>query len=135
MNNLRIKKGDTVTIIAGKDKGKSAQVAKVDITNNRVLLDGLNLATNFVKARTAQEKGGIITKAAPINASNVMVVCPTCNKATKVNHKVESVNGVDKNIRTCKKCGASLDVAKTAKVAKKATKKKSVKKETAEIAE
>lgn len=135
MNNLRIKKGDTVTIIAGKDKGKSAQVVKVDVANNKVLLDGLNMATNFVKPRTAQEKGGIITKAAPIDASNVMVVCPTCNKATKVNHKVENINGVDKNVRTCKKCGALLDVAKTAKVAKKATRKKSAKKETAEIAE
>lgn len=138
MSNLHVKKGDAVIVIAGKDKGKSGTVSKVMPSDNKVIVDGLNLATNFVKPRNAQEKGGIILKSAPIDASNVMLVCAGCGKATKAGHKIENVNGKDVKIRICKKCGSSLEVKKAeAKAAvKKATRaKKTAKKETAEKAE
>ena len=128
MNNLHVKKGDSVMIIAGKEKGKAGVITAVNIDKNTVLIDGLNLATNFVKPRSAQERGGIITKAAPINASNVMLVCADCNKPVKSGHAVVTENGKEVKIRVCKKCGASLEVKKAAKAAKKATKKAAPKK-------
>ena len=73
MNNLHVKKGDNVMVIAGKDKGKSGSITKVDIDNGRVFVEGLNIATNYVKPRSAQEKGGIVKKEAPIDASNVIL--------------------------------------------------------------
>lgn len=135
MNNLHVKKGDSVMIIAGKDKGKSGSVVKVDVQNGRVLVEGANIATNYVKPRSAQDKGGIVKKEAPIDASNVMIICPECGKATKAGHRVENVDGKDVKIRFCKKCNASLE-KKATKVAKKATKKTSTtKKATKKTAE
>ncbi len=129
MNNLHVKKGDNVMIIAGKDKGKSGSVTKVDVQNGRVLVEGANIATNYVKPRNAQEKGGIVKKEAPIDASNVMIICPECGKATKAGHRVENVDGKDVKIRFCKKCNASLE-QKASKTVKKATKKTATKKAT-----
>ncbi|MDE6967262.1 MAG: 50S ribosomal protein L24 [Clostridia bacterium] len=138
MNNLHVKKGDNVMIIAGKDKGKSGSVTKVDVENGRVLVEGMNIATNYVKPRNAQEKGGIVKKEAPINASNVMIICPTCGKATRVGHRVETIDGKQVKIRFCKKCNESLEkkVTKVAKkaAAKKTSTKKSTTKKTAEAA-
>lgn len=93
----------------------------------------------FVKPRNAQEKGGIIEREASINVSNVMILCPSCNSATRVAHNISvDENGKKIKTRICKKCGASLDVkpAKAAKTAKKATKKTATKaKKTTEVAE
>lgn len=135
MNNLHVKKGDNVMIIAGKDKGKSGSVTNVDVASGKVVVEGMNIATNYVKPRNAQEKGGIVKKEAPIDASNVMIICPECGKATKVAHGVENVNGKDVKVRLCKKCNAKLDVKKAVKktTAKKTTKKAT--KKTAEQAE
>lgn len=126
MSNLGIKKGDTVMIISGDEKGKSGVVTAVHITDraHKVTVDGLNEVSHFVKPRNAQEKGGIIKKSAPINISNVSLICPGCNKAARIGHKI--VDG--KKVRICAQCGTVLDVAKTE--AKKAT-KKAVKKTTA----
>lgn len=114
---MSIKKGDNVVIIAGKDKGKTGKVLEVYPKENRILVDGVNIVTKHKKARTQQEKSGIIKKTAPIDASNAMVVCSSCGKATRVYHK--EVNG--KKVRVCK-CGVSLDkefVKTTKKEAKK----------------
>ncbi len=116
--NMTVKKGDNVVVIAGKDKGKSGKVLEVLPKDNRVLVDGVNIVTKHKKARTQNEKSEIVKKSAPIDASNVMVVCPVCGKATRVAHK--EIDG--KKARTCKKCSASLDkefVKATKKEAKK----------------
>lgn len=118
--SMTVKKGDNVLVITGKDKGKTGKVLEVFPENNRVLVDGINIVSKHKKARTQQEKSSIIKKPAAIDVSNVMVVCPSCGKATRVYHKV--VDG--KKVRVCK-CGVSLD-----KEYVKAT-KKDVKKETA----
>ncbi len=130
--SMNVKKGDAVKIIAGSDKGKTGQVLAVNTKSNRVVLkgDGLKTVKCFVKPRNAQEKGGIIEREASINVSNVMIICPSCNAATRVGHSVTvDENGKSVKNRICKKCGASLDVkaAKAAKTAKKATKKTATK--------
>lgn len=117
---MTIKKGDNVVVITGKEKGKTGKVLEVFTEENRVLVDGVNIVSRHQKARTQQEKSGIVKKSAPINASNVMVVCPSCGKATRVHHK--EING--KKVRVCK-CGVSLDkefVKTTKKEAKKVSK-------------
>jgi len=126
MSKLGIKKGDTVLVIAGKDKDKRAKVLAVSPKTNRVIVEGVNIVSKCRKARTAQEKSQIIKIEAPIDASNVMVVCPDCGKATRVAHS--EVNG--KKVRVCKKCGASLD-KEFVKEVKKAAKDKSPKPEPA----
>ena len=110
---LNVRKGDTVLVIAGKDKGKTGKVLVAMPADNSVVVAGLNIVAKHKKPRSAQDKGGIIKRENKIDASNVQIVCPTCNKATRVNH--EEKDG--KKTRICKKCGASLDIA-----SKKATK-------------
>ena len=137
MANLFVKKGDKVLVITGKDKGKTANVLEVSPSDNKVLVDGVNVVSKHQKPRSQEDKGGIIKKNAPIEASNVMVVCPSCDKATRVKHN--EIEG--KKVRVCSKCGESLD--KTVKKAKKSEKtaekkpaeKKTTKKTTAKKAE
>lgn len=122
---MNIKKGDNVLVIAGKDKGKSGKVLETSPKDGKVLVEGINIVTKHKKPRSQQDKGGIIKKPAMIDSSNVQVICGVCGKATRVSHK--DVNG--KNVRICKKCGASLDkefvktVKKDAKKAEKIAKK------------
>ena len=130
--SMNVKKGDAVKVIAGVDKGKTGQVLAVDTKSQRVVLQGSDLKTVkcFVKPRNAQEKGGIIEREASVNVSNVMIICPSCNAATRVAHSISvDEDGKKTKNRVCKKCGASLDVtvAKAAKTAKKATKKTATK--------
>lgn len=127
MNSINVKKGDNVLVIAGKDNGKVAKVVASNPKTNRVVVEGVNIVTKCKKARSAQEKSSIVKQEAPINASNVMIVCPSCEKATRVAHS--EVDG--KKVRVCKKCGASLEVVKAKKADKKvASKTTPTKKET-----
>ena len=131
---MKVKKNDTVLVITGKDAGKTAKVLAAMPKANKVIVDGVNVQKKHKKARSAQEVSAIQNQAGPIDASNVMVVCPVCNKATRVAYQVEN----DKKARICKKCGAVLDVTKEAKEVKKAAKattKRKTKKETADTAE
>lgn len=118
---MTVKTGDNVLVIAGKDKGKTGKVTAVYADTNRVLIENVNIVSKHQKPKSQQDKGGIFKRPAPIDASNVMVVCPVCGKATRVAHS--EVNG--KKVRSCKKCGASLDkefVKQTKKEAKKTIK-------------
>ncbi len=124
---MKVKKNDTVLVITGKDAGKTAKVLVALPKDNKVVVDGINVQKKHKKARSAQEVSSIQNQSGAIDASNVMVVCPTCNKAVRVAYKVEG----DKKVRYCKKCGAFLDASKEVKEVKKATKKKT-KKATAE---
>ena len=115
--SLNVKKGDTVLVLAGKDKGKSGKVLVSQPADNSVVVAGVNIISKHKKPRSAQDKGGIIKKEGKINASNVQIICPACGKATRINN--EMVDG--KKIRQCKKCGANLDSA-VKKETKKTTK-------------
>ncbi len=122
MSKLNIKTGDTVLVIAGKDNGKVSTVKSVSPKTHKVVVEGVNILTKTKKARRADEKSEIVKVEGPIEISNVMVVCPTCNKATRVARQNDG-----KSVRICKKCGASLDVEKKAKkTAKKAVKAEKV---------
>ena len=127
---MNIKKNDTVLVIAGKDKGTKGKILEVSPKSERVVGEGVNVLVKHKKPRSAQDKGGIIKSEHSIDASNVMVVCPVCGKATRVAHK--AIDG--KNVRTCKKCGASLD-KETAKAVKKEAKKANKAATTAEVKE
>ena len=130
MSKLNVKKGDMVLVIAGKDKNKRAKVLASSPKADKVIVEGVNVVSKCKKARTAQDKSQIIKIEAPISASNVMVVCPHCEKATRVAHK--ELDG--KKVRICKKCGASLD-KEFVKEVKKASKDKAPKPEPAVKAE
>ncbi len=118
---MTVKSGDNVLVIAGKDKGKTGKVSAVYADSNKVLVENVNIVSKHQKPKSQQDKGGIFKRPAPIEASNVLVVCPVCGKATRVAHT--EIDG--KKVRSCKKCGASLDkefVKQTKKEAKKAMK-------------
>ena len=119
---LNVKKGDTVVVIAGKDKGKTGKVLVAMPAEGSVVVAGVNIIAKHKKPRSANDKGGIIKKENKIDVSNVQVVCPVCGKATRVAHDVKG----DKKIRLCKKCGADLDA--TVKKATKETTKTATKK-------
>ncbi len=104
MSNLNVKKGDTVVVIAGKDKGKKGKILTALPKTHRVIVEGANMITRHVKPMGAKS-GGRITKEGTIDVSNVMLVCPKCGKATRVSHRVDG----DKKFRVCKKCGAVID--------------------------
>ena len=120
---MKVKKNDTVLVLTGKDAGKTAKVLVAMPKDNRVVVDGINVQKKHKKARNAQEVSSIQNQSGAIDASNVMVVCPACGKATRVAYKVEG----DKKARVCKKCGAILDTTKEAKEVKKTAKKKTKK--------
>ena len=88
-NKVHVKKDDQVIVISGKDKGAAGKVLKVDTDKNRVYVEGANIVKKHQKARTQNDPSGIIEREGSIDASNVMVVCPKCNKATRVGHSVQ----------------------------------------------
>ena len=120
---MKVKKNDTVLVLTGKDAGKTGKVIASNPADNKIKVDGVNVQLKSKKARSANETSAIVKQVGAIDASNVLVVCPACGKATRVAYKLEG----DKKLRVCKKCGASLDVKKAAPV-KTATKKTATKK-------
>ena len=105
MAKLQIKKGDTVVVISGKDKGKQGTVIATEPKKERVFVEGVNTVKRHTKPSQANPQGGIITKEAAIASSKVMLVCPACKKATRI--KKTAVSG--SFVRTCKKCGEVID--------------------------
>ncbi len=104
--DLHVKNGDRVVIIAGKDKGKIGNIRKVDRVSGKVVVEGANMVTKAQKPMPAAGiQGGLIKIEAPLDSSNVMIVCPACEKATRPTLKV--IDG--KKVRVCKKCGEQLD--------------------------
>ena len=101
---MNIKKNDTVVVLSGKDKGKKGKVLGTVAAEAKVVVEGINMATCHIKPRKQGEEGGIVQREAAIYASKVQVVCPKCDKGTRVAHKM--VDG--KKVRVCKHCGAEL---------------------------
>ena len=111
---MHVKSNDQVVVISGKDKGKKGKITAAFPKTGRVIVEGMNVATKHQKARNQMQPGGIIKKELPIDASNVMLVCSKCGKATRVAHKVTTVTGENgkatrKMVRVCKKCNAEID--------------------------
>ena len=101
----RIKKGDNVLVISGKDKGQSGKVLRVYTKDNLILVEGMNLRKRHKKPRKAGEKGSIIQFPFPLTASKVMPKCPSCDKATRVGTKI--LENKERK-RVCKKCGTEF---------------------------
>ncbi len=111
MAKLNVKRGDNVVVLTGKENGKKGTVLECFPTEGKVTVKGLNMIVKHNKPRSAQDKGGIVKKEGKIDSSNVMIVCPNCDKATRV--KLDT-NAKGDKVRVCKKCGASLDAKKSA---------------------
>ena len=103
MATLKIKKGDTVRVIAGKDNGKEGKVVSINRKNGRVLVEGINMVTKHMKPSAANQNGGIVQKEAPIDISNVMYLHK--GKPTRVGFKFEN----DKKVRFAKSTGEVID--------------------------
>lgn len=103
---MNIRSKDTVVVITGKDKGTTGKVLTAFPKTNKIIVEGVAIATKHQKPRQAGVPGGIIKKEAAIDASNVMLVCPKCKKGVRVGYSVLE-NGT--KVRVCKKCGATIE--------------------------
>ncbi len=118
---MRVKKGDIVHVIAGKDRGKQGRVLEARPTERRVIVENLNIVKRHTKPRpmkdasrmggTTIQPGGVIEKAAPIPVSNVMLVCPVCKKPTRVGMTLKEIKGELVKIRVCRRddCRQEID--------------------------
>jgi large subunit ribosomal protein L24 len=108
---IDIKKDDTVKVISGRDKGKTGRVLRVSRDAGKLLVEHVMIIKRHTRPNPAQQiKGGIAERESPIPASNVMVVCPSCDKAVRIGHHVEHLaGGKSRRTRVCRKCGQTLD--------------------------
>ncbi len=108
--NLKVRKGDEVLVIAGKDRGKKGRVTEVRRTEHKVVVAGVNIAKRHLKPNPSKnEKGGITEQPMPLSLGKVMVVCPHCGKPTRVAHRTDE----DNKERVCKRCGEAITVEET----------------------
>jgi large subunit ribosomal protein L24 len=104
--SLSIKKNDTVLVITGKEKGKSGRVLSFYPSKGRLLVEKVNMIKKHMKPSRKYSQGGIIEKEAPLNISNVMLVCPKCNKPTRISNTLLQDG---RKVRMCKKCNEVMD--------------------------
>jgi large subunit ribosomal protein L24 len=104
---MKIKKGDTVVVIAGDDKGKTGKVLKVFPKKNRAIVEGVNFIKKHTRQSKRAQKGGIIEKEGTINATNLMINCPKCSETTKTTYRTITGEGerISKRVRICRHCG------------------------------
>ncbi len=99
-----IKKGDMVQVIAGRERGKTGKVTSVLRERNRVLIEGLNTVKRATKPSQKNPQGGMVEKASPLHYSNILLLCPKCNRGVRVGTQAKG----DKKTRACKKCGTEI---------------------------
>lgn len=101
---MKLKKGDNVLITAGKDKGRTAKILKSLPKQGKILVEGINLKKKHVRPKRQGEKGQMIQLPAPLDISNVKIICPKCGKAARTGYKADK----DRKFRICKKCGQEI---------------------------
>jgi len=108
---IDLKREDTVKVISGRDKGKTGRVLSVDRTTGKVLVEHVMMIKRHTRPNPSKQiKGGIAERESPIPASNVLIVCPGCNRAVRIGHHLDVVaGGKSRRTRVCRKCGQSLD--------------------------
>jgi len=108
---IDLRKEDNVKVISGRDSGKTGRVLRVDRQTGKVLVEHMMMIKRHTRPNPGKQiKGGIAERESPFSASNVMLVCPSCNKAVRVKHHIEpTAGGKSRRVRICRKCGASLD--------------------------
>lgn len=109
INKIHVKKGDTVVVLSGKDKGKKGKVLEVLPSEGKVVVENTNMITKHQKANKQVKQGGIIHREAPMFASKVAVYCPNCGTGRRVAHDTLADG---KKVRKCVKCGEILDAQK-----------------------
>ncbi len=105
MAGMKIRKGDRVRVLSGKDRGKEGVVAFAFPAKGKIIVDGINVAKRHQKPTSATMQGGIIDKDMPLDVSNVAIICEACGKATRIGYRFES-DGT--KVRICRKCEADL---------------------------
>ena len=113
MAGLFVKKGDTVLVVGGRDKGVKGKVISASPDTQRVLVEGVQRIkkhTKITQSTRGSQQGGIVTQEAPVHVSNVQVVCPSCGKATRVAHRRSEADASTKSrsVRVCKRCDSEL---------------------------
>ncbi|HUR15029.1 MAG TPA: 50S ribosomal protein L24 [Mycobacteriales bacterium] len=113
MAGLFVKKGDTVQVIAGKDKGLTGKVIVADPGTSRILVEGANRIkkhTKVTQSARGSQQGGIVTQEAPVHVSNVQVVCPSCGKPSRIGHRRSEpdANGKTHSVRICRRCNGDI---------------------------
>jgi len=106
---LHVRTGDTVVVISGKDAGKSGKVQKAFPKEGKIVVEGVALVKRHQKPRGQGMRGGIITKESAFPSSKVMLMCPSCKKATRIAHQLNGPDAKVKKTRVCKKCGSVID--------------------------
>jgi large subunit ribosomal protein L24 len=106
--SLNIRKNDNVMVIAGKDRGKTGRIIKVLPREHRVVVERINLVKRHLRPRSAQQPGGIVEKEAPIDLSNIMVMCDPCNAPVRLGTKRL---GDGEKVRVCRRCGENLEAS------------------------
>lgn len=101
---MKLKKGDTILVISGKDKGRTAKILKSFPKEMKILVDGINLKSKHFRPKKQGEKGQVIKISAPINVSSVKFICPKCGKAARLGYGIEA----GRKARICKKCKAEI---------------------------
>jgi len=101
---MKLKKNDNVYILSGKDKGKSGPIEKVFVEDKKLIVKGINLAKKHIKPSKKSPSGGIVDINLKIDVSNVMLVCPSCSKTTKVGYEINK----GEKTRVCKKCKQNI---------------------------
>ena len=108
---IDLKKDDTVKVLSCRDKGKTGRVLRVDRNTGKVLVEHVMMIKRHTRPNPAKQiKGGIAERESPIQASNLMIVCPGCNKSVRVAHHIDPIaGGKTRRTRVCRKCGQTLD--------------------------
>jgi large subunit ribosomal protein L24 len=108
---IEFKKEDTVRVISGRDKGKTGRVLRVDREIGRILVEHVAMVKRHTRPNPSRQiKGGIAERESPVAISNVMIVCPACNNATRIGHHIDQLpGGRTRRTRICRKCGSTLD--------------------------
>jgi large subunit ribosomal protein L24 len=103
---MNIKQNDTVLVITGKDKGKKGKVREVRPADHAVIIEGINIIKKHTRGRQGVRQAGIVEREAPLSAAKVMVICPACNKGTRVGQSILA-NG--QKVRVCRNCGVEFE--------------------------
>jgi len=105
----RIKKGDEVVVLSGKDKGKKGKVIECIPKEDKIVVERINITKRHIRATRRGQESGIVEREAPIPSCKVMLICPRCGKRTRIGIKIFEVNEEKEKLRICKKCGEVID--------------------------
>jgi large subunit ribosomal protein L24 len=110
---MHVRTGDTVLVIAGRERGKSGQISRVITKDDRVVVGGVNMVKRHMKARPGIAQAGIIEKEAPVHVSNVMLICPSCNRPARASRRLQGEGSEQRKERVCKRCGEVIPAPPT----------------------